>query len=235
MEANPGNRDNVEVHILMFSSPLSFRGQSVQTVCGCNSVPHCDQHRWEQLQRACHAHSITKRHAPQQWRHEQQLSSFDLRRQVLRSRGISFFLKKKLSQSRSGPGAKIHFVDDGEVQFLSEFGEISSFLASDKSVVFFDNDDMQRGDAQITCKSGELYQLASLSLPTHVAKLVTDLSNLAPQVFHDAITALFARLPLQHRRLMSGNGSGGSCLSRHGALRAGAETELYVGSVTSTL
>ena len=131
-----------------------------------------------------------------------------------------------LSQSRSGPGVRIHIVDDGEPQFFSEFGEISSFVASDKGVVFCDNDDMQRGGAQITYKSGDL------SLPTHVAELVTDLSNLAPPVFHDAATALFARPP-HHRRLMSGKGCGGSCLSRHGAQRAGAETELYVGSVSA--
>ena len=71
--------DVAEEHILMFWSRHLFRGQSVQTLSGCNSVPHYDQHRWEQLQRACHAHSITKRHASQQWRHEQQLSSFGLR------------------------------------------------------------------------------------------------------------------------------------------------------------
>ena len=58
---------------------------------------------------------------------------------------------------------RIHFVDHGELQFLSEFGEISNFVASDKGVVFFD-DDLQRGKAQITCKSGDLYQLASLPL-----------------------------------------------------------------------
>ena len=109
-----------------------------------------------------------------------------------------------LTQSRSGPGVRIHFVDDGELQFLSEFGEISNFVASDRGAVFFDSDDMQRGKAQITYKSGVLYQLASLSLLPHVAELVTDLSNLAPQVFHDAATALFARLQPQHRRLMSG-------------------------------
>ena len=81
--------DAVEVHIIMFSSRHSFRGQSVHTSCGCKCVPHCDQHRWEQQQRVCHSHSSTKRHASQQWRHEQQLSSIGLRRQVFRSRGIS--------------------------------------------------------------------------------------------------------------------------------------------------
>ena len=166
----------------MLPSHHSFRGQSVQTLCGCNAVPHCDQHRLEQLQRACHAHSITKCHASRQWRHEQQLSSIGLRRQVLRSCGTSRSLY--LSQSRSGPGVRILFVDDGELQFLCEFGEISSFFASDKGVVFFDNDDMQRGEAQTTYKSGDFDQFASFSLPTQVAELVTDLSNLAPQVFH---------------------------------------------------
>ena len=91
---------------------------------------------------------------------------------------------------------------------MSELGEISSFVASDKGVVFFDNDDMQRGEAQISYERGDLYQLASLLLPTHVSELVTDLSNLAPQVFHDAATAPFARLPPQHLLLMSGKGSG---------------------------
>ena len=126
-------------------------------------------------------------------------------RQELRSRGISRSLC--LSQSRSEPGVKLRLVDDGELQFFSEFGEISSCVASDKGVVFFDNNDRQRGEAQITYKSDDLYQLTSLSLPTHVGELVTDLSNVAPQVFHDAATALFARLPLQHRRFMSGKGS----------------------------
>ena len=117
---------------------------------------------------------------------------------------------------------------------MSEFGGISSFVASDKGVVFLDNDDMQRGEAQNTYKSGDLCQLASLSLPTHVAELVTDLSNLAPQVCHDAATALFARLPLQHRRSTSGKRSVEvRALSRHGAQCAGAETELYVGSVSA--
>ena len=30
-----------------FSSRHSFRGQSVQTSCGCSSVPLCDEPRWE--------------------------------------------------------------------------------------------------------------------------------------------------------------------------------------------
>ena len=76
-----------------------------------------------------------------------------------------------------------------------------------------------------------MYYLESLSLPTHVAELVADLSNLAPLAFHDTAT----RLPLQHRRSMSGKGSGGSCLSRHRAQCAGAETELYLGSVSEHL
>ena len=101
--------DVVEIHILMFRAVIRF------------------------------VDSLFKLHASQQRRHEQQLSSFGLRRQVLRSRGISRSLY--LSQSRSGPGVRIHFVDDGELQFLSEFVEFSSFVASDKGVVFFDTVD----------------------------------------------------------------------------------------------
>ena len=97
----------------------------------------------------------------------------------------------KRHRHRWGPGVRIHFVDVGKLQFLSEFGEICSFIASDKGVVFLDHHDTQQGEARITCENGDLYQLASLSLPTHKAELVADLSNLAPQVFHDTATALF--------------------------------------------
>ena len=47
--------------------------------------------------------------------------------------------------------------------------------------------------------------------------VVAELSDLAPQVFHETATASHARLPPQHRRPTSGKGSGGSCLSRHRA------------------
>ena len=215
----------------MFSSRHPFRGQSVQTLCGRTSVPHCDQHRWAAAVGVPRPFDYQTPCMDNSGDTSSNCSSLGLRRQELRSRGNSRSLY--LSQSRSGPGVRIHFVDDGKLQFLSECCEISSFVASDKGVVFFDNVDMQRGEAQITYKSRDLYQLASLSLPTHVAELVTDLSNLAPQVFHDAATTLFARLPHQHRRSMSGKGSGGSCLNRHGAQCAGADTELYIGSVSA--
>ena len=48
--------------------------------------------------------------------------------------------------------------------------------------MFLDSHDTQRGEAQITYKNDDLYQLASLSLPTHVAELVTDLSNMVLSV-----------------------------------------------------
>ena len=92
---------------------------------------------------------------------------------------------------------------------------VGGFVTSDKGVVLLDNHDTQRGAAQITCKNDGLNQLASLSLLTHVAELVADLSNLAPSLVHDTATALFVRLPPQHRRPLSGKGSGGSCLNRH--------------------
>ena len=40
--------------------------------------------------------------------------------------------------------------------------------------------------------------------------LVVELTDLAPQVFHETATALLARLPPQHRRSTSGKGSGGN-------------------------
>ena len=88
-----GSLEIVQSHILISSSrSLSWcRGLSFQILCKCDSVPHCDgkrhQPRRERLQRTCHVHLITKAHVSQRWRHEQQLSSIGLRRQVLRSRG----------------------------------------------------------------------------------------------------------------------------------------------------
>ena len=67
---------------------------------------------------------------------------------------------------------------------------------------------VKKGYSCVYVEDFNLFQLASLSLPTLMAELVTDLSKLTPQVFHDAATALFARLPLQHRRSMSGKGCG---------------------------
>ena len=69
---------------------------------------------------------ITKRHVSQGWRHEQQLSSIGLRRQVLRSRGIS------RSLCLSQPDVRIRVGDVEKLQFLSEFGESGCFTASDK-------------------------------------------------------------------------------------------------------
>ena len=77
--------------------------------------------------------------------------------------------------------------------------------------------------------------LESLSLPTHAAELVAELSDLAPQVFHGTAAVLIARLPPQHRRPTFGKGGGGSCLSRRRAQYAGAETELFLGAVSEHL
>jgi len=60
-----------------------------------------------------------------------------------------------------------NFVDDGKLQFLSEFGESWGFIASDKAVVFLDNHDTQRGEAQLTYKNGDLYQLANVFMLAH--------------------------------------------------------------------
>ena len=99
--------------------------------------------------------------------------------------------------------------------------------------MFLDNHDTQCEEAQITYTNDDFYQLANLSILTNVTKLVADPSNLAPSVVQDTATALFARLPRQHRRSMSGKGSGGSCLSRHRAQCAGAEIELLLGTVSA--
>ena len=62
--------------------------------------------------------------------------------------------------------------------------------------------------------------LSGKPLPSD-SELVAELSDLAPQVFHETATNLIARLPPQHRRKTFGKGSGGSCLSRHRAQCAG--------------
>ena len=100
-----------------------------------------------------------------------------------------------------------------------------------QGLMFLDNHDTQCEEAQITNKNGDFYQLANLSLLTNVTELVADPSNLAPSVVHDTATALFARLPPQHRRPKSGRGGGGSCLSGHRAQCAGAETELCLSTL----
>ena len=93
---------------------------------------------------------------------------------------------------------------------------------------FLEYHNTQRGESQLAHKNEDLQKLASLSLPTSVTELVANPPNLAPSVVHDTVTALFARFPLHHRRPKSGKGSGGSCLSRHRAQCAGAETELLL-------
>merc|ERR1712136_145210 len=60
-----------------------------------------------------------------------------------------------------------NFNDDGKLQYLSNFGESWGFIASDTAVVFLDNHDTQRGDAQLTYKNGDLYQLANVFMLAH--------------------------------------------------------------------
>ena len=80
----------------------------------------------------------------------------------------------------------------------------------------------------------EVHYLESLSLPTHAAELVAELSDLTPQVFHETATCLPASHPNTVDQRLD-RGSGGSCLSRHRAQCAGAETELYLGAVSKHL
>ena len=58
-----------------------------------------------------------------------------------------------LLQLRSEPDVRIHFVDDGKRPFLNEFGESWGVVASEKALVFFDNHNTQRGEAQLTYKN----------------------------------------------------------------------------------
>merc|ERR1719382_2303604 len=53
------------------------------------------------------------------------------------------------------------------MQNLNNFGEKWGFLASDKSVVFLDNHDTQRGEAKLTYKNGKLYELANIFMLAH--------------------------------------------------------------------
>ena len=76
-----------------------------------------------------------------------------------------------------------------------------------------------------------VYFLESLSFPTRAANLMAELSDLAPQVFHETATALFARLPPNtiDQRLET------VVEVRHRAQWAGGESELYRGSVSQHL
>ena len=84
-------------------------------------------------------------------------------------------------------GVKIRFDDVGKQQLLNEFGETWGFVASDKGVMFLDNHDTQRGEAQITHENGDCHQLANLSLLTKVTELVADPAFSRPRYGYSSV------------------------------------------------
>eukprot|EP00927_Polykrikos_kofoidii_P008764 TRINITY_DN1365_c0_g1_i11.p1 TRINITY_DN1365_c0_g1~~TRINITY_DN1365_c0_g1_i11.p1 ORF type:complete len:418 (-),score=47.89 TRINITY_DN1365_c0_g1_i11:37-1173(-) len=55
----------------------------------------------------------------------------------------------------------------GRLRDLRTFGESWGLMRSDKAVVFIDNHDTQRGEAKLTYKSGDSYQLANIFMLAH--------------------------------------------------------------------
>merc|ERR1719461_2287530 len=60
-----------------------------------------------------------------------------------------------------------HFVQNDILSHLNNFGEEWGLIPSKHAVVFLDNHDTQRGEAQLTYKNGELYQLANIFMLAH--------------------------------------------------------------------
>lgn len=60
-----------------------------------------------------------------------------------------------------------NFLQAGKFQYLDTFGESWGFMPTAKAVVFLDNHDTQRGEAQLTHKNGRLYELASVFMLAH--------------------------------------------------------------------
>jgi len=59
------------------------------------------------------------------------------------------------------------FKGDGNLQSLESFGESWGLMPRGEAVVFIDNHDSQRGEAQLTYKDGSLYQLATVFMLAH--------------------------------------------------------------------
>lgn len=57
--------------------------------------------------------------------------------------------------------------EDGKMKYLDTFGESWGFMPSEHAVVFMDNHDTQRGEAQLTYKDGALYTLANVFMLAH--------------------------------------------------------------------
>jgi alpha-amylase len=60
-----------------------------------------------------------------------------------------------------------NILDEGKMKYLSTFGASWGFLDRRSAVVFLDNHDTQRGEATLTYKSGQIYQLANVFMLAH--------------------------------------------------------------------
>ncbi|CAK9030848.1 4-alpha-D-glucan glucanohydrolase) [Durusdinium trenchii] len=60
-----------------------------------------------------------------------------------------------------------NFLQEGKLKYLGSFGESWGLISSDTAVVFMDNHDTQRGEAQLTYKNGGLYSLANVFMLAH--------------------------------------------------------------------
>lgn len=60
-----------------------------------------------------------------------------------------------------------NLINDGKMKYFSNFGEAWGLMRHDDAVVFIDNHDTQRGEAQLTYKNGNLYQLANIFMLAH--------------------------------------------------------------------
>lgn len=56
---------------------------------------------------------------------------------------------------------------EGKLRYLNTFGESWGFLPGGSAVVFMDNHDTQRGEAELTYKNGALYTLANVFMLAH--------------------------------------------------------------------
>jgi len=59
------------------------------------------------------------------------------------------------------------FQNEGQLQYLESFGESWGLMPNDNSVVFIDNHDTQRGEALLTYKNGNVYELANVFMMAH--------------------------------------------------------------------
>jgi len=60
-----------------------------------------------------------------------------------------------------------NFQGDGKLGYFNNFGEPWGLMPTNDAVVFLDNHDTQRGEAQLTYKNGKLYELANIFMLAH--------------------------------------------------------------------